>query len=103
MSEQDSVRVVHEVVAAWNAHDPDRYLRCLHDEHMLEMHGHPRPVRGLEAARSWMQKWLHAYPDLQFETQHMVSSGDVVLHSWRVSGTPGVEQASEGAGCRLQT
>jgi steroid delta-isomerase-like uncharacterized protein len=109
MSQQDNLRVIHEAFEAWNAHDVDRYAALLGEGYVEETHTMPGSVRGREAARTMMQEYLRVLPDLHFDLDVMVSSGDQVFTRWRVTGTYRGESTSvspfdrrvEDCGCTL--
>jgi steroid delta-isomerase-like uncharacterized protein len=86
--EAQNLRLVHEVVAAWNDHDPDRYAALLDDTVVAESHDRRDPVCGRAAARKLMQAWCDAFPDLHFTVNDMVASGERVFASWLATGTP---------------
>ena len=109
MSEQDNLRIIHEAFAAWNAHDVDRYVALLDEGYVEVTHTMQGPVRGREAARAAMREYLRVLPDLHFEPDVMVSSGDQVFTRWQVTGTSRSESTSfsrfdrrlEDFGCTL--
>ena len=87
MSQQGISRVIHEAFEAWNAHDVDRYVALLDEGYMEETHTVPVPVCGREAARAAMQEYLRVLPDLHFDLDVVVGSGDQVFARWQVTGT----------------
>jgi steroid delta-isomerase-like uncharacterized protein len=109
MSQQDNLRVIREAVDAWNAHDVDRYAALLGEGYVEETHTVPGSVRGREAACAVMQEYLRILPDLHFDLDVLVSSGDQVFTRWQVTGTYGGESTSvspsarrlEEGGCTL--
>ena len=94
MSQQDNLRVIREAFEARNAHDVDRYAALLGEGYVEETHTVPGSVRGREAARAIMQEYLRVLPDLHFDLDVIVSSGDQVFTRWQVTGTYGGESAS---------
>ena len=109
MSQQENLRIIHEAFEAWNAHDADRYAALLDERYVEETHTRPTPVRGREAARAAMQEYFRVLPDLRFDLDVMITSGDQVFTRWLVTGTYRVELMSslpsgrqlEGYGCTL--
>src|SRR2546425_9641548 len=79
MSEQDNLRIIREAFAAWNAHDVDRYAALLDEGYVEETHTRPTPARGREAARAAMREYLRVLPDLHFDVDVMITSGDLSL------------------------
>jgi steroid delta-isomerase-like uncharacterized protein len=87
MSQQENLRIIHEAFEAWNAHDADRYAELLDEGYVEETNTRPTPVRGREAARAAMQKYFRVVPDLHFDLDVMITSGDQVFTRWLVTGT----------------
>ena len=87
MSQQENLRIVQEAFEAWNAHDVERYAALLDEGCVEETFARPAPVRGREAARAAMQAYLRVLPDLRFDLDLMVASGDQVFTRWLVTGT----------------
>jgi hypothetical protein len=87
MSQQENLRIIREAFAAWNAHDVDRYVALLDEGYVEETHTRPTPVRGCEAARGAMQEYLNVLPDLHFDLDVMIASGDQVFTRWLITGT----------------
>jgi steroid delta-isomerase-like uncharacterized protein len=87
MSEQENLRVNREAFAAWNAHDVDRFIALLDAEFVWESDTLPEPLRGREAAAQAMQMYVRAFPDLHFDIEQEIASGDDVVVRWRVVGT----------------
>jgi steroid delta-isomerase-like uncharacterized protein len=94
MSQQENLRIVHEAFEAWNAHDAGRYAALLDEGYVEETHTRPTPVRGREAARAAMQEYFRVSPDLHFDLDVMITSGDQVFTRWLVTGTCRVELMS---------
>ena len=87
MSEMDNRRIVEEAIAALNAHDLDRYLKFHADSYAWDFDAFPTPVRGHEAVRQAIGVYFTAFPDLHFEIEQIIASGDYVVGRWRVTGT----------------
>jgi steroid delta-isomerase-like uncharacterized protein len=87
MSETDNRRIVEEMYAALNTHDPDRYVKNLDDSYVLESDAFPTPVRGREGAKQATAMYFKAFPDIHFETERIIASGDYVVACWHVTGT----------------
>jgi ketosteroid isomerase-like protein len=62
--QQDSLRTTRQTWDAWNAHDPDSFLKLLDDDFVSESDTVPAPLRGREAARQSMQMYMKAFPEL---------------------------------------
>lgn len=87
MSQQENLWIIRAAFAAWNAHDVDRYAELLDVGYVEETHTRPIPVRGREAARAAMREYLRVLPDLHFDLDVMITSGDQVFTRWLVTGT----------------
>ncbi len=91
MSEQQNMQVAREAINAWNAHDPDRLIKLLAEDYVSESDTLPAPVRGRESARGVFQMYLRAFPDLHFEMEQLLPSGNYVVTRWHATGTHGGE------------
>lgn len=87
MGEQDNLRIVREAFEAWNAHEPKQHSALLDQQYVLESDTVPSPLRGQEAYRQFMEMYLRAFPDLHFDIEQMLASGDHVITRWHSSGT----------------
>ena len=87
MSQQENLRIIHEAFEAWNAHDADRYAALLDEGYVEETNTRPTPIRGREGARAAMQEYFRVLPDLHFDLDVMITSGDQVFTRWLVTGT----------------
>ena len=94
MFQQENLRIVQEAFEAWNAHDVDRYAALLDERCVEETYARPTPVRGRKAARAAMQQYLRDFPDLHFDLDLMIASGDQVFTRWLVTGTYSGESTS---------
>ena len=45
------------------------------------------PVRGLEAVRQVVAGYFKAFPDMHFEIDQIIASGDYVVGRWRCTAT----------------
>ena len=86
MSEQNNRHVVEQAFAALNAHDIDTYLKLLDDSFVSEseLSG---PINGPTGVRKMLQMYLTAFPDLHFEIEQIITSGDHVISRYRATGT----------------
>ena len=87
MSEHDNLRLARAVFDAWNAHDSDGFVKLLDKDYVSESDTLPEPLRGRDGARESMQMYLRAFPDLHFDIEHMMVSGDYVVTRWHAIGT----------------
>lgn len=87
MSEADNVRLMDEAFSAMNAHDLDRYVSNQDDSYVWDSDAFPAPVRGRDAVKQTLQMYFTAFPDLHFERQQIIASGDSVVVRWEATGT----------------
>ena len=73
MSETDNMATVHQTWAAWNAHDPDAWVKLLDEKQVIESDTIPHPIGGHEGARAFMQMYVKAFPDLHFAIDQMIA------------------------------
>lgn len=83
----ENIQVVREVFAAWNAHDADRLTALLGEEFESKSDAWPAPIRGREAQRELMRTYVTAFPDLRFDVEQLLPSGDYVISRWHATGT----------------
>ena len=86
MSETENRQMVKEAFEALNAHDLDRYVKQLAESYVWETDISPTPVRGPEGAKQAIAVYLKAFPDLRFETDQIIISGDYTAVRWRATG-----------------
>ncbi|MGH7268408.1 MAG: ester cyclase [Candidatus Rokuibacteriota bacterium] len=109
MPTHDNAEIARQALEAWNAHDPDRYLSRLGEKFVSESDTLPGPVTSREAAREAMHMYTRAFPDLRFEIQQLLPSGDYVTIRWKATGThrgelmgiPPTNRKAETHGCTV--
>ena len=109
MSESENLQISRQTWDAWNAHDPAGYLKFLDANYVIESDTIPQPIRGLEAARGFMQMYVDAFPDLHFSIDQMIASGDTVVTRWTATGThrgslmgiPATNRQAQTRGCTV--
>src|SRR5580698_801718 len=87
MSASENERITEETFAAWNAHDLERYVESITDDYVWESDSFPIPIRGREAVKTVMKMYFAAFPDMQFEIEATVASGNHVAKAWIATGT----------------
>ena len=87
MSETENRQMVKEAFEALNAHDLDRYVKQLAEPYVWEADISPTPIRGPEGTKQAIAVFLKAFPDLHFETDQIIISGDYTAVRWRATGT----------------
>jgi steroid delta-isomerase-like uncharacterized protein len=109
VSESENLQLSRQTWDAWNAHDPDRWIKFLDANYAIESDTILQPVRGLEAARGFMQMYVDAFPDLHFNIDQMIASGDTVVTRWTATGThrgslmgiPATNRRAQTRGCTV--
>ncbi|MGQ1837457.1 ester cyclase [Kocuria turfanensis] len=80
-------RVLEEQLAAVNAHDADRHAAYYAEDAVLHDPEYSGPLRGREAIRRDMRKFLTAFPDVVGELRQMLTSGRRVAVEITMTGT----------------
>ncbi len=83
----DNLRANQAIFDAWNNHEVERFVSVLDESVVWESDTLPAPVKGREAAGATLQGYYQGFPDLDFEVQRALASGDFVATQWRSSGT----------------
>lgn len=81
--------VLEELVAAWNAHDPQRVAALYTEDAVVEV-GFAGEIiaEGRDAiANEFVAANLAAIPDWQFETRAAYEAGDYLIWEWTYTGT----------------
>ena len=88
MSELDNLAVSRTIVNAWNAHNPEDWLAYLADDYVYDSDSLPTtPITGRTALLSFFQTYVTAFPDIHFEVEQLLASGDFVVMRWKATGT----------------
>lgn len=87
MSEQDNLHQNREAFEAFNAHDAARWAQTLDEGFVWDTDTLPASVTGREAAQQTFQAYFNAFPDLHFDIEQELASGDFVVARWRATGT----------------
>ena len=87
MSEKENIQLAEQAIAAFNAHDLNRYLQLLDDSYVGETETAPGPIRGLQESRQFLDRLFTAFPDLRLETEQILASGDQVISLFRATAT----------------
>ena len=87
MSDKDNIHLAEQALAALNARDLDRYVKMLDNSYVGETEMMPNQLRGPDAARQMLETYFKAFPDLHFETEQILASGDYVVCRIRLTGT----------------
>ncbi len=87
MTDQENLQIARKIFEAWNVRDVNRYATLLDEGHVWETDTLPQTIRGRDAARHAMQMYMTAFPDLHFDIEQMIVSGQYVVTRWRATGT----------------
>ncbi len=87
MSEQENLRIMRELFEAANAHDVDRIVELVDDAYVGETDTLPGPIEGRESYRQLLQVYYEAFPDVRYDIEQMIASGDSVVTRVRLSGS----------------
>jgi steroid delta-isomerase-like uncharacterized protein len=86
MSEKDNLQLAKEALAAVNAHDIDSYVNLIDDSYVGESET-IGTIHGRDGARQLWKTLFQAFPDLQYEVEQMIASGDHVVIRSTMTGT----------------
>jgi uncharacterized protein len=78
---QDNTRKARANFDALNAHDLDRWARDMAPDFRGEAPGMPGEM-SREQNRAYLQAYMTAFPDLHFETESVIGSGEQVVVYW---------------------
>ena len=87
MPEKDNLHLAEQALVALNARDLDRYVKLLDNSYVGETEWSSNPLHGPDAARQMLDGYFKAFPDLHFETEQIISSGDYLVARVRLTGT----------------
>jgi len=76
-----------ELLEAWNAHDPERVAEFYAQTYEGMDVGEAGPLRGPEAVRQMVARYLRAFPDLEFTQEETIAQGQRAALMWRARGT----------------
>ncbi len=89
-----SIESIRELVAswldAWNSHDSDRVLNFLTDDVEARDDSWPRPMRGHDQVREFLEALWRAVPDMTFELldgPYVIPDEPRASFHWRGTGT----------------
>lgn len=97
MLEQDNLKIAKETLTAVNTRDLDGFVSYFDESHVWENQGFPAPIQGRVGARQVLGAYLEAFPDLRFETECTIASGDFVVTCWCMTGTHKAQFRGPGA------
>jgi steroid delta-isomerase-like uncharacterized protein len=86
-SEKKNIQLAEQQMAALNAHDIDRFLQRIDDSYVGEAELPPSPIHGRDGVRQALGIALTAFPDLRFEVEQILASGESVVIRVHLTGT----------------
>ncbi len=87
MQRRDVERVDEQGFAAWNEHDPDRFVALLGDKFVWRDAAMPGPMTSPDEARAYVQSWLTAFPDMHLQRTNRLVDEDRVAAELEFTGT----------------
>lgn len=87
MSEQENIQVAEKQIAALNARNLDDYLSRVDESCVAESESPLSPIRGRGEARKGLEILFEAFPDLRFEIEQILASGNHVVSRLHLTGT----------------
>jgi len=87
MSEQENIQLSEKQVAAINARNLDEYSSRIDESYVGESESPLSPIRGREGARKALEMLFAAFPDVRFEAEQILASGDFVVARFGITGT----------------
>jgi steroid delta-isomerase-like uncharacterized protein len=86
-SEEETARLVRELLEAWNAHDIERIKTFYAPEYEGVDVGHAEVQRGPQSVPRNVERYLRAFPDLRFVEEDIVAQGGRAVVVWKAYGT----------------
>ncbi|WP_077490736.1 ester cyclase [Sinomonas mesophila] len=87
MTADDVRRTDDEGMAAWDAHDPDRFVALLGEGFQFKDTSLPEPLTTADQVKEYMRSWFTAFPDMRVATTNRVISDDSVAAEVEFTGT----------------
>ncbi|WP_175637424.1 ester cyclase [Sinomonas mesophila] len=87
MTVEDVRRLDEDGVAAWDSHDPDRFVGMFADGFEFRESSLPEPLTTTDQVREYMNSWFTAFPDLHVAATDRVISDDSVAGEIEFTGT----------------
>lgn len=81
------LRVVRDLLAAWNSRDPERIETFYAPEYEGEDVGEAEPRRGPGGVGRTAERYLRAFPDLRFVEDEIIVEGNRAVLIWTARGT----------------
>jgi steroid delta-isomerase-like uncharacterized protein len=82
-----NMNIDNDVIAAWNAHDPDKILSFFSDDVLYEDLAIGKTMHGKQELAEFIKLTLNDIPDFHIEATSLIVSGDWVASEAIMSGT----------------
>lgn len=79
--------IVHNLIEAWNAHDPERIAAFYAPDYVGVDVAQPQAQNGPREIRTLTIYYFRAFPDLQIALDDLVMEGDKAVLIWTWTGT----------------
>ncbi len=89
MTVKENLRLIDEGLAAFNAHDYDRFLKYFAGDVVFFVPGLREPLRDAAAMREHEEPVFADLPDLRIREELRIAQGDWVFLGWTFEGTVG--------------
>lgn len=76
-----------DLLAAWNTHDVDRIVDFYAHDFVGEDVAQSTAQHGRDGVKGTVQRYLHAFPDLQFDERETIVQGNRTVQRWTARGT----------------
>jgi steroid delta-isomerase-like uncharacterized protein len=76
MTNEANIQLFHESVEALNARDADRFMATIHEEVTWSLDASKDPISGTKAMRAVIEAMIEAIPDMDYESQQILSTDD---------------------------
>lgn len=83
----DIEALMTELMAGWNAHDPERVERCYTPDCEEIDVAAREPMRGSAMIRKLMKYYLRGFPDVAVTLDELICNGDQAVLVWTFKGT----------------
>lgn len=87
VSDLTPIDIVHQLIAAWNRHDPHSMTALYAENYTGEDTGRKRPDRGSRDILAMALTNFRGFPDSHLELVDMVADQNRVAFVWRMTGT----------------
>ncbi len=85
--EERNARVIREMYAAFNSHDPEGIRRFLGPEFEWTIVARDEVIRDADEMVHGDRDFFAKFPDVRVEIENLIASGPFVVVEWRGSGT----------------